>query len=267
MSSQEISRLRTSFKQYFEIVPAMTEELKHEAYHIRHSVYCEDLRYEHSRPNKLETDEYDAHALHLLIRDIRKNTFIGCTRIIRPSVEETDSFLPFEKACANTLDRSIVNPSKLPRNKIAEVSRLAVVSDYRRRKGESDSPVNVSEEDFGVGPIQRFPYIPLGLYYGTVELARINNIEILFMLIEERLANHFNKLGSKLEFIGAPVEHRGLRYPSMIVINDLINNLKPIIYPLYQAIAEDIRQGLITNLDPKYYKPNSNHEIISRIPT
>jgi len=245
MFSPKTAHLGTSFKQYFEIVPALTEELKHEAYRVRHSVYCDDLQFELSRPDNFEMDEYDIHALHLLIRDIRNSVFIGCARIIRPPLDNADKPLPFEKTCVNTLDRSIVDPLKLPRDKIAEVSRLAVVASFRRRKGEINNPINVSEEDFNNGPIPRFPYIPLGLYIGTVELARVHNIEILFMLTEERLASHFSRLGARLQLIGPPVEHRGVRFPSMISISDVISNMRPIFHPLYQIIAEDIRQGLV----------------------
>lgn len=244
MFAHETTHLGTAFKQYFEVVPAVTEELRQEAYRIRHSVYCEDLQFESQQANGLEMDEYDDYSLHLLIRSISSGLFIGCTRIVRPLPGDDGKGLPFEKICAQTLERSVIDPSKLPRDKIAEISRLAVISAYRRRKGEQNSPINISEQDFGNEPTTRFPYIPLGLYYGTVELARIYNIEVLFMLTEERLANHFNKLGSRLEFIGAPVEHHGLRFPSMIVISHLLENLKPIIRPLYQAIAEDIKAGL-----------------------
>jgi len=244
MFAQKITHLGTAFKQYFEIIPALTEELKHEAYRIRHSVYCEDLQFESSRPDGFETDEYDDHSLHLLIRSIHNNAFIGCTRIIRPPLNSDDKRLPFEKICTQTLDRSTVDPTKLPANKIGEVSRLAIIGSFRRRKGEARSSLSISEEDFENKPAPRFPYISLGLYYGTIELARMHNIEILFMLTEERLANHFNKLGSKLEFIGEPIEHHGVRFPSMIIINHLINNLKPIIRPLYQAVARDIQTGM-----------------------
>lgn len=244
MFSRESAHLGTSFEQYFRIVPALTEALKHEAYRVRHSVFCDDLQFELTRFNKFEMDEYDAHALHLLIRSIQSETFIGCTRIIRPSPDMADGLLPFERTCAETLDRSIIDPSRLPRDKIAEVSRLAVVATFRRRKGEEISPLDITESDYGAGPISRFPYIPLGLYIGTVELARIHNIQILFMLTEERLAKHFSRLGAQLEFIGAPVEHRGLRFPSMVYVGDIINNMRPIFRPLYQTIATEIRAGL-----------------------
>jgi len=241
MFAQNTTHLGTAFKQYFEVVPAITEELKKEAYRVRHSVYCEDLGYEPTRSDSLETDEYDAHSLHVLIRNTRQDIFIGCARIIIPPVEDSTWLLPFERTCADTLNYSIIDSRKLPRKQIAEVSRLAVISSFRRRKGEANNPVNLSENDSSPNLTPRFPYIPLGLYYGAVELARLYQIKILFILTEERLANHFNKLGFEIEFIGAPVNHRGLRFPSMFSIHQTIQNIRPAIRPLYQAIAEDIR--------------------------
>lgn len=240
MFTQGINHLGTSFKQYFEIVPALTEELKQEAYRVRHAVYCEDLHFETSRPDGFEIDEYDARSLHLLIRSIHNNTFIGCTRIIRPPLGSSDKRLPFERTCAQTLDRSIIDPAKLPADKIGEVSRLAVISAFRRRKGEKNHPISISEEDFSLGSILRFPYIPLGLYIGTVELARLYNIKVLFMLTEKRLASHFSRLGAQLESIGEPVEHRGLRFPSMVETHSIIANMRSIFRPLYQVVAKDI---------------------------
>lgn len=258
MFSQKDNHLGTSFRQYFRIVPALTEELRREAYRVRHSVYCEDLQFEFSRPDGFETDEYDAHSLHLLIHSISNDTFIGCTRIVLLPPDSNDKRLPFEKTCAQTLDRSIIDPSRLPADKIGEVSRLAVTSTFRRRKGEKNHPVNISEEDFSTGPMTRFPYIPLGLYIGTVELARIHNIKVLFMLTEERLASHFSRLGARLEPIGAPIEHRGLRFPSMVETSSIISNMHPIFRPLYQTIAEDIKAGL-EGKNPQEEQVHSNH--------
>lgn len=244
MFIQKTTHLGTAFKQYFKIIPALTEEFKREAYRIRHSVYCEDLKYEPLHQDQLESDEYDTHALHLLIRNTQQDRFIGCVRIIIPPTDSSDWLLPFEKTCADTLNRSIIDPTKLPRKQIAEVSRLAVISSFRRRKGEANSPVSLTEDDFNHSPAPRFPYIPLGLYYGAVELARLHGIKLLFILTEERLANHFNKLGFEIQFIGAPTEHHGQRFPSMFSIDKTIQNIRPAIYPLYQTIAEDIKSGL-----------------------
>jgi N-acyl amino acid synthase of PEP-CTERM/exosortase system len=239
----EIFNLGKGFKQYFEIVPASSDALKDEVYRIRHQVYCEELAFEPQRPDRRERDEHDVHSLHLLIRSIQTSEYIGCTRIVRPRPEDPHYLLPFERTCAATLDRSIVDPAKLPRDTIAEISRLAVIARFRKRKSDSKRPLVISDEDFGTPKQPRFPYIPIGLYLATIELARLNGINTLFVLTEERLANHFRKLGVMVQTIGAPVEHRGQRVPSMMSTNGIINNLWAIFRPLYRAIADEVAQG------------------------
>ncbi|SCY09787.1 PEP-CTERM/exosortase system-associated acyltransferase [Nitrosospira sp. Nsp13] len=239
----KIFDLGNAFKQYFEIVPAYSEALKDEVYRVRHQVYCEDLKFEPMRPDGREIDEHDACSLHLLIRNVNTHEFIGCTRIVRTDPENRQHSLPFEIACTNALDLSIVDPTKLPRQSIAEVSRLAVISRYRRRKGEATKTVGISDEDFGTPDLPRFPYIPIGLYIGTIELARLNGIDTLFVLTEERQAAHFGKLGVKIQTIGSPVEHHGQRIPSMMSISGIINNMRRMFRSLYRTIAADIEAG------------------------
>lgn len=239
----KIFNLGNAFKQYFEIVPAYSEALKDEVYRVRHQVYCEDLKFEPMRPDRREIDEHDACSLHLLIRNVNTHESIGCTRIVRTNPENRRHSLPFEIACTHALDLSIIDPTKLPRQSIAEVSRLAVISRYRRRKGEATKTVGISDEDFGTPDLPRFPYIPIGLYIGTIELARLNGIDTLFVLTEERQAAHFGKLGVEIQTIGNPVEHHGKRIPSMMSISGIINNMRRMFRSLYRTIAADIENG------------------------
>lgn len=232
-----------TFRRCFEVVPALSHALRDHAYRIRHRVYCEELGYEPPRSDRREWDAYDAQSLHLLIRSVQTGEFIGCTRIIRTSPQDPCYPLPFERVCATALDRSIVEPSRLARGTFAEVSRLAVIASFRKRKGEDRTPLPTSDADFGTPAQPRFPYIPLALYLATVELARLNGIETLFVLTEERLANHFARLGVKILAVGAAVEHRGRRIPSMMRTGAIIGDLKPIFQPLYRAIAEDIARA------------------------
>jgi N-acyl amino acid synthase of PEP-CTERM/exosortase system len=135
----------------------------------------------------------------------------------------------------------------LVRQSIAEVSRLAVVSRYRRRKGEANHAFTISDEDFGTQLLPRFPYIPISLYLTTFELARLNKIDTLFVLTEERLARHFLKLGFSLKFIGDPVEHHGRRIPSMMDVAGTINNIRSNLKPLYDVIAASIGRATSDN--------------------
>jgi N-acyl amino acid synthase of PEP-CTERM/exosortase system len=240
----DIANLGASFKRYFEIVPALTDELRDHAYRIRHQVYCEDLKYEPLRPDGRESDQYDAQSLHCLIRSVRDGEFVGCTRLVLCRRDEPQQLLPFERTCAETIDRALADPQALPREHIAEVSRLAVISRYRMRRGERKKPVAITESSFGSNILPRFPYIPVGLYLATTELAALHGIETMFMLTEPRLAQHFGKLGVDIRQIGGAVEHRGTRVPSIVDVKGIIDGLNFIMRPLYKAIAEQVRRGV-----------------------
>ncbi|MBS0176495.1 MAG: PEP-CTERM/exosortase system-associated acyltransferase, partial [Nitrospira sp.] len=117
--------LGSGFKRYFRIDAALDTALLDQAYHLRHEVYCEDLKYEAERPGRRETDQFDAHSVHCLLRTVeRPHQPVGCTRIVLANPADPDLPLPFEQTCAHTLDRSIIDPAKLPRDRIAEISRL-----------------------------------------------------------------------------------------------------------------------------------------------
>lgn len=240
----ELMNLGEGFKKYFQIVPALTDELRDHVYRIRHNVYCEELKFEPERPDRRETDEYDSHSLHCLIRSIHTGEYVGCTRLVLTRPGDPRHPLPFEKTCAATIDRAVLDPAHLPRHTIAEVSRLAVIARYRRRKGEAATPAPVSDDSFGTKDQPRFPYIPVGLYLGTIELAALHGIDTLFVLTEPRLANHFSKLGVKVQQIGGPVEHRGTRIPSMMSVTGIIESLNFVVRPLYKVVAAEVRSAL-----------------------
>lgn len=240
----ELMNLGEGFKKYFEVVPATTDELRDHVFRIRHAVYCEELKFEPERPNRRETDEYDAQSLHCLIRHIHSKEFVGCTRLVLARPGDPMHPLPFERTCAATIDRKQMDPRSMPRHTIAEVSRLAVVNRFRRRKGEERSAVAVSDDSFGTKDQPRFPYIPVGLYLGTIEMAALHGIDTLFVLTEPRLASHFSKLGVKVRQIGGPVEHRGTRVPSVMSVSAILDGLNFVVRPLYKVIAAEVRAAL-----------------------
>ena len=230
----------SNFGHYFEIVPALSPALIDEVFKIRHQVYCEDLGFEALRPDRRESDQYDAQSLHLLIRSVQTGEFVGCSRLIRVRPHDPQACMPFESACGGAIDRSIVDPSALPRDSIGEISRLSVVAAYRKRKGEQREPAPLTNRDFGTQAQPRFPYILVGLYLGTIELARLHGIETLFVLTEPRLATHLKKIGVEIRPIGAAIEHHGTRIPSMRRTRSILDNLKTLFQPLYRSIATQI---------------------------
>lgn len=244
MSLFELANLGAGFKKYFEVVPALTDALREHVYGIRHQVYCEELKYEPERPDRRECDEYDKHSLHCLIRSVNTNAFVGCTRLVLAKPGDPHAPLPVEKTCAKTLDRSVLDTRRLPRHAVAEISRLAVIAKYRNRNGEQRSPAPLTDEAFGTVERPRFPYLTVGLYLATVELARRHAISTLLVLTEPRLATHFSRLGVPIRPIGGPVEHRGTRVPSAMEVGMVLDGLNLIVRPLYRVVAEELAEGV-----------------------
>lgn len=246
MSLLDRFSLGHGFRKYFEVHPAITPALRDEVFRIRHEVYCEELAFEPVRPDRRETDEYDSHSLHCLLRTSHApNEPVGCTRLVLAKPNDPSYKLPFERTCAATLDRRIIDLEKIERGRIAEVSRLAVRARYRRRSADHGNvdPSPLHKEDFGTVVYPRFPYIPIALYLGAIALASRNGIDTLFVLTEPRLASHFSKLGVKVVQVGGPVEHRGVRIPSMMSVPSIIKGMRFLVKPMWRVIKDEIENG------------------------
>jgi len=55
--------------------------------------------------------------------------------------------------------------------------------------------MTLKKRDFGSPAHPRFPFLPVGLYHGTMALAERHGIEKVFVITEPRLAAHLAKLG------------------------------------------------------------------------
>lgn len=231
------------FRKYFEILPAIGEADRRAAFRVRHSVYCEDLGWEPVRADGLETDEYDEQAVHCLVRSRASREHIGCVRLILARPDGPRPQLPFERTCAGVLDRSIIDPARIDRNRIAEVSRLSIVGNYRRRRGEENSPGILQDADFGTPDRPRFPYLLVGLYMGVFALADMHGLEKLFLLSEPRLAKHLDKIGITNTRIGDAVEHRGMRAPAVMDVRQVIDNLDPLLGSVYSVVRNELEDA------------------------
>ena len=240
MQLPDFLNLGVGFSRYFSAVPAVTDELTRVAYRIRHDVYCAELGYEPVRPDGLETDAYDAHAAHCLVHAKADQDYVGCIRLVFARSGEPDHPLPVERLCAQTIDRRIVDPARLPRETIAEVSRLAVVTRYRRRKGEASRPGGIEPQDFGTAERPRFPYLTAGLYLAMMAQARRHGIKTLFFVTEPRLVKQLTRLGVRLQRIGGAIEHRGTRVPSLLRVDDVIDGFGPLVRSFYEVVAAEI---------------------------
>jgi len=240
----------TEFRKYFEVVVADSEALRNEVYRIRHKVYCEELGFEARRGDELERDDYDEHSRHLLLRSVKSGVWVGCIRLVLCRHDRPTHPFPLERTCASTIDRRLYDPETVRRHRVAEVSRLAVIRAYRRRKGEESSKDATAQIDFGTAERPRFPHIQLGLYLGAIALAHQIGMETLILLTEPRLAGHFKKLGFPVRQMGGPIDHRGTRVPSMANVTETVTGLRFFLRPLYRVVAGQVRSGLEVEAEP-----------------
>jgi N-acyl amino acid synthase of PEP-CTERM/exosortase system len=240
------SDLAAVFQRRFRMVLADAAGLRDVCYRLRHNVYCQEFAFESVRGDGRETDEWDDDSIHFLVQCIATGKYIGCARLVIPPVIDPRTPLPFERICGNAINNAVVDPKWLPRESIAELSRLAVIPDFRRRKG-GRAPASPAPS----GPTLKMqessviPCVLTGLSLGLLALAHLRGIETLFMLMEGRLARYFGILmGIRPQIIGSAVEHRGARVPAMLRVPEVLDRLDLLVQPLFAAISADIREAM-----------------------
>jgi N-acyl amino acid synthase of PEP-CTERM/exosortase system len=150
--------------------------------------------------------------------------------------------LPFERLCHDRMYRDLLAELVPDRLKVAEISRLAVRSSFRRRKGESSVPGGIVEEKRrGFGGM-RTPWIALGLYLAAAAIGLIKGLDGVFALMEPRLARRLGTYGIRFVQVGDPVEHRGQRAPFFISRADLYAGVPPPVRGLLEVIEDDLRK-------------------------
>ena len=232
----------------FQVVPALTNELRNEAFRIRHTVFCEELSLFERRPDRRETDEFDERAVQLLLKHTATNEFIGCVRVVKGKPNTPSALLPFESVCRHLIDKALLDLDTVPRELLGEVSRLGVIGKFRRRKGEDKSPVPLVPDDEAesgrAAERRQFPHILVALYLGAYVIAQREGIEHLCTFTELRLLNHLVKLGLPVRVIGASIQHKGLRVPASLNVSRIAAILSPSVQAIYGQIVRDIDSAL-----------------------
>jgi N-acyl amino acid synthase of PEP-CTERM/exosortase system len=210
------------FKRHFEILPAHDEATRCEVMRLRHAVYCEELGYEPVTASGMETDENDEHSDFILMRHLATGRSAGCVRLIRhPGLP--DWRFPFERACGERLTPDYMNPAQ--RLHAIEVSRLAVHQDFRRRRGEYDSPEG-GGNSVADSNDRHFPLIAMGLFLAASALVLLRNVEQVYVMMEPRLARLLHSCGLHFTRVGELVEHHGARAPFRIQGEEIRRDLR-----------------------------------------
>ena len=244
MAGAKTTSLTDAFRAYFEVIPADAPALQEIGKQIRFQVYCRELQYEPADafPDGSESDAYDRQSRHCLLRHRPSDTFAGCVRLVLNDPGDPEGLLPFEHHCGYSLDRSIVDTRRLPKESFGEISRLAVVSRFRRRAGEQGSAHGVPDDTAEPTPDERrvFPHIALGLYLAAAAMGLREGLDRVFVMMEPRLARHMRRYGIVFTQAGDVVDYHGQRGPFFITREGLHSNLAAEVRSLLDLIYREV---------------------------
>ena len=172
---------------------------------LRYQIYCEECQFLPTShyPNKQESDEYDAHAVHFGAFNL-KGEIAGYVRLVRPDAKQ---LFPFQIHCPNLMPGITLSAPA----DAAEVSRLMVHPNYRRRRGDQLSGVNTNPEAPPLTQEMRnnSPQILLSLYRQIFNFSRFNHINYWYAAMEQDLARVLNHLDFHFEQIGLKANYFG----------------------------------------------------------
>jgi N-acyl amino acid synthase of PEP-CTERM/exosortase system len=239
--NHDAGNIAEHFTKFLKPQYANTEKLREEVFRIRHNVYCEELAFENQKDNGMEMDEFDSHSSFAMIQHKPTSNYTSCVRLVRSSNDE--ELLPIEKFCYDAIQDKNYDPKKFKRSEIAEISRLAVKSDFRRRQSDrfKGSAIGaIHESTYSESELRCFPFIAIGLYMVAGTLAIDKGIKHAFVMMEPRLARSMKFVGIKFIQIGEPIDYHGLRAPYYINAEIFLNDLSSGFKSLYQEIKKEV---------------------------
>lgn len=234
----------------YRVVPAISHELAHEAYKIRHKVYCSELNFEEINHQEIERDHFDDHSSQLIVYHKRAKSYVGCVRLVHGYHNGAHFELPFEHHCRGKLDEAFIQKIKQSGAPYAEVSRLAIDKDFRNKKAKEHSHNHHSSKAISSSVL-------LSLYLGLQALAKQQQLRYIFAIVEPRLLNNFHKHGIPAVQVGQAIDHRGLRVPIVIDVLETEACMPLAVRRLYKNIRKDVRKFLSPKLEIKDLETDS----------
>ncbi len=188
-----------------EAVQGRDNALMQQVFELRYQVYCVEMGFlpVDNYPDRCEIDEYDAISAHFCAFNLR-NELVGYVRLVPPDL--TQSF-PFQSHCHELL----AGAGLAPPEQAAEISRLMVSHDYRRRRGDVLAGVTVEEDAAKVKQDLRdhTPQILLSLYRQMYAFSLAKGTRYWYAAMERPLARALGQMGFAFAQIGPLIDYYG----------------------------------------------------------
>lgn len=196
--AQSQSRLLDAASESYVVDTTNTPTLRHEAYRLRHQVYCVEREFEPEMGRDIETDAFDAHAMHVVLKRRANLEVVGTARLVLPQPSLPGHGLPVQALCGVDLS------ARIPLATSAEVSRFALSKD--RRGASCDATA----------------LIRLGLVQGLVRLSQECGVSHWCAVMERSLLRLLRYSTIHFEPVGAMIEHHGQRQPAVASIDAVL---------------------------------------------
>ena len=237
--------LKKKFEKYFEVVPANTPRLLDESFRLRYQVYCEEHifpGFEADRfPKGRERDIYDDRSAHCLILHRPSGNFVGNVRLVLPDPSNPERPFPMEEYPEVLIDPELIDTTRLPRQNMAEISRLLFSKRVRSRENEHLTKFGSEQicTDQGRKDERRnFPHPILALAVATLRMALEHRITHFFSLMEPALSRLLKKLKFRFKPIGPIVEYHGQRQPYFGIVEEILDGIYKENHELWELIVE-----------------------------
>jgi N-acyl amino acid synthase of PEP-CTERM/exosortase system len=225
------------YRRSFEAMQANTEELLEQAYRLRYQVYCVENPFEDpaDNPGGLETDAFDAHAVHSLLIHRPSGVVMGTVRLVLPLQDAPERSFAIQRVCNDPLLRDL---DRFPILQMGEISRFCISKQFRQRVGDQLYPAIVDTSGQGPsrgGERRTIPSLMPGLIEALVRMSIENGIAYWCAVMEPTLLRLLRRLGIYFDNIGPMVKYHGKRQPcykKLDVLLERVCNESPDVWDL-----------------------------------
>lgn len=231
-NQQSTEDVSTIFNSVFNVQLATSPEVINEVFEVRYQVYCIDRPFEDPEcfADKREHDAYDPRSAHALIRHRLTGDSVAAVRLVMSDDEPGQADFPMEAHCVHQMTHHAQNAiAGTPRNKIAEISRMAVSREFRRRLNEDKSPSGISDiacyADSENGK-RAMPYISLGLFAAILQMSVKHGITHWMAVMEPALLRRLKQFGVEFDHVGPVVDYHGRRRPAFTEAASLLEGIR-----------------------------------------
>ncbi|RBW50238.1 PEP-CTERM/exosortase system-associated acyltransferase [Marinobacter sp. F3R11] len=235
----------TIFNSVFSVQLATSQETINEVFRLRYQVYCIDRPFEDpsSFADKREHDAYDARSVHGLIRHRMSGDSVAAVRLVMAGQHPGATDFPMEAPCIHRMDKDAQAAiTSVRRDQIAEISRMAVSREFRRRLNEEKEVSGISEPAYYIDSEngkRAMPYISLGLFAAILQMSIKNGITHWMAVMEPAQLRLLKRFGVEFDHVGPVMEYHGRRCPAFTEAATLIERMRKQRPDVWSLITND----------------------------